>query len=754
MLMRRILLGLLCMIWLVPFRLYGTGDGRPTLRMLCIGNSFSLDGTALLPALLADMGIPETDYGIDCAVVAGASLEYWWKQYGGDHPVEALYHMGGALQPESRTWTLRELLREPWDVVVVQQASRVSDRYGTIDPYLKRLVEAIRTQNPHGQTMCVAWQMTWSGAPPQATGPVGEKGWQRIARTARAVERKHDIDALIPAGTALENARRTLHAGRLGLTRDGLHLAHGLGRYVAALTWYETLCAPVFGRSALGHSPSPLVRGVDATEDGFLPVTDGNYLDCQRAVESALRDPYHTAGHYTAPPLPSLYLTWFGGDGGGQMRDAHLEFYAEGTVVGHSPAYSDSCRICLSDNGVGDFDGRKGDMTLYLRHTVDCGMGQGEALPAGWDCAGVWKLDAMAEDPSRLRGMLCHALWRDMGWDRMAGGILSGQEYVEVYVNGKYHGVYGMGRYPSLLPDTLGDIPVSGGILYHCRRNRTPASEGRLIEDCPVGCSWGDWDLMAVAAADDCAGTPVPYSCLWEPLESLIALAERTADDVDYVAAHLYDHLNRSNLVDYCLLHQVINPVGRAPFYGAVLWCPQPADSAILWMSPGPLPSGWGRDEGGQRSEVLSSAAILPWAGHTPLARLYEAPESGGWSQDAGSRWNVLRDNVLSGANVFRRIDALAERLQATGAWDREWRRWSADDERLPENLDDELSDMKRWYRRQHLRLSRLYKDALTAIPVRNIGDAPIYLPNGVRTDHIPFGLYIRGGMKYFHRCP
>lgn len=680
--MRRFLLGLLCVIWCVPCCPHGADGGRPALRMLCIGNSFSLDGTALLPALLTDMGVRQEDYGIDCAVVAGASLEYWWKQYAADQPVGELYHIGGALRPAERTWTLRELLGEPWDVVVVQQASRLSDRYGTIDPFLKRLVEAIRTSAPAGRAVCIAWQMTWSGTSPQHTGPIGRKGWQRIARTAATIEQEHDIDVLIPTGTALQNARNMLPADPLSLTRDGLHLSFGVGRYVAALTWYEALLAPRFGHSALEQIPSPTVRGVDAAKEGFLPVTDDNHLDCRRAVEWALRNPFSTADTFTAPPLPSFRLTGMGSADVEGIRPAHLDIYAEGTIVGHRPEYSDTCRVRFSAEDAMQADApKKSNLTLYLPDSC------GET---------VWRLDAMAGDPSRLRGMLCQMLWRDMGWEQMAGTSLPWPQYVEVYLDGTYHGIY------SLSADSSASV----------------ASFGASVRD-------------------------------------FMALTKQAEENIDYVAAHIYDHIDRANWVDYCLLRQVAGAVGSQPFDGATFCCSQTDSDARLWIRPDAMSGGWGRmADGRPATEVSAAGFVLPWEADALPALLFDTPGDGGWSHDAGRRWDVLRGGALSGANVFARIDSLAARLQDTGAWDREWRRWNAGDDRLPENPDGEWQAMKRWYREQHLRLSRLYKDSLTPIPARPSDELPIYLLNGTRSRSIPQGIYIRAGLKCLHLSP
>jgi hypothetical protein len=47
------------------------------------------------------------------------------------------------------------------------------------------------------------------------------------------------ISQVVPSGTAIQNARTSVLGN--DLTRDGYHLSWGVGRFVAACTWYESL---------------------------------------------------------------------------------------------------------------------------------------------------------------------------------------------------------------------------------------------------------------------------------------------------------------------------------------------------------------------------------------------------------------------------------------------------------------------------------------------------------------------------------
>ena len=289
---------LLLLIFLYPGFLLAQTDDAPrdtTLRVLCIGNSFSLDGSTLLPQLLVDAGVSTRKFQIYAAVYAGASLEYWDNMRASDATLPYIYNMGGSLfKLENKQWTLRTLLQnQPWDVVVIQQASPQSNKPNSYQPYISRLNEYIHQECLNKQVR-VAWQLTWSYPETATSGPIDEEGWREIAMIAN--QKCHDagISTIIPSGTAIQNARTTsLGQDSNALTRDGLHLTLGVGRYIAAMSWYESICRPIFGKSIIGTPVSKVIKDCDRGKEGFQEVTDENYSICQQCVLEAVSDPLH-----------------------------------------------------------------------------------------------------------------------------------------------------------------------------------------------------------------------------------------------------------------------------------------------------------------------------------------------------------------------------------------------------------------------------------------------------------------------------
>lgn len=77
------------------------------------------------------------------------------------------------------------------------------------------------------------------------------------------------------------------------MTRDGLHLAYGLGRYTAACCYYESLIAPRSGISVLGNPARYDASQAPSSEYPSISVTDENALIAQKAAYLATNDMYH-----------------------------------------------------------------------------------------------------------------------------------------------------------------------------------------------------------------------------------------------------------------------------------------------------------------------------------------------------------------------------------------------------------------------------------------------------------------------------
>lgn len=214
-----------------------------TIRVLCIGNSFSWDAVEqeLVP-LCAEKGV---EVEIHNLYYGGCSLQQHAQFLLRD---TAAYSHRVCTNAEPRlvkdTISLRQALRDgKYDYISLQQASHDSGVRNTYEPWLSLLIDSVRAYQPDAQ---LCWMETWAYSQ-DATHPAYPRyhnDQQEMYDSIQACLKSEIINhkskmLLIPCGTAIQMARQT----KLGDTmcRDGYHLNYTYGRYTAACVWYEIL---------------------------------------------------------------------------------------------------------------------------------------------------------------------------------------------------------------------------------------------------------------------------------------------------------------------------------------------------------------------------------------------------------------------------------------------------------------------------------------------------------------------------------
>ena len=221
-----------------PLLLMASGD---TLRILCIGNSFSMDAVEqeLLPLAQAE--------GVTLMVgdlyIGGCSLERHVNSIRQHIPDYTYNELRNGRHEAYEHVTSNEALRKyDWDIVTMQQASHYSGMWETYEPWLGVLIDSVKAICPKAK---IAWHMTWAYSKDSNHGGFKnyncdqQEMYARICACADKVMEKYPFDIFIPVGHAVQKARGT----KLGDTfcRDGFHLSFEYGRYLAACVWLQTL---------------------------------------------------------------------------------------------------------------------------------------------------------------------------------------------------------------------------------------------------------------------------------------------------------------------------------------------------------------------------------------------------------------------------------------------------------------------------------------------------------------------------------
>ncbi|MBQ8403523.1 MAG: DUF4886 domain-containing protein [Clostridia bacterium] len=214
-----------------------------SLKVLAIGNSFSVDAMEHLAVVAKAAGIEEIILGN--MYIGGCSIDTHVGNANTGASTYTYYKNTGDGWEESKNESLDAgILDEDWDIITVQQVSQDSGRPATFST-LNRLLDYI-DENKTNEDAKVYWHMTWAyQANSTHTGFANYSSNQETMYNAIVGAVKSEIlgneriTGFIPSGTAIQNLR-TSYLGDT-LTRDGYHMSYGIGRYAAALMWLKQL---------------------------------------------------------------------------------------------------------------------------------------------------------------------------------------------------------------------------------------------------------------------------------------------------------------------------------------------------------------------------------------------------------------------------------------------------------------------------------------------------------------------------------
>lgn len=245
-----ILFVLLAAQWLFGVSVHAKPVESTPLKVLCIGNSFSVDAVEQnLVELAAERGV---DLTVGNLYIGGCSLQRHALNVRGDSAIYSYRLMTHEGRTVTDSVSIRQALdSDDWDIITMQQASHFSGQWYTYEPYLTELIDSV-SDHISDKTK-IFWYMTWAyqqGASHSAFIPNynGDQQYMydEIVGCNRQVLRRHLFDGFIPGGIAIQQARQT----KLGdtLCRDGFHLNYTYGRYLMACLWLEVLT----GKSCVG----------------------------------------------------------------------------------------------------------------------------------------------------------------------------------------------------------------------------------------------------------------------------------------------------------------------------------------------------------------------------------------------------------------------------------------------------------------------------------------------------------------------
>ena len=360
-----------------------------------------------------------------------------------------------------------------------------------------------------------------------------------------------------------------------------------------------------------------------------------------------------------------------------------------------------------------------------------------------------WILDAMAIDRIRMRNRVCFDIWNEISktpyktyFDNRNGTL---GQFVEVYLNGEYHGLYCMTDkidrkllgLKKAKEQSDGSVYVRGVLYKGEAWTDATGMSGYDTSESFDEESWNGWELQY----------PDDYPCYdaWKPLMNLIDLCNtRNA----FFKLHYRQHFYYDNLVDYALfimgLNIIDNNVKNTHFS-----CPDINVNETFLITPWDLDCSLGGLYEGSHYEEYTKITELTSNYLYYQLYVYNVDNFRGSMKE---RWQELLSGIMSPDNFNARLDAYAKRFKESGAWQREYDKWNNNP--VPLDLDTELEYVKNWYVKNIAAMNKTLGVIADDIPyVFQDSDSynmRMYNIDGKRIMSNPFGrrIYIENGRK------
>lgn len=265
-------------------------DGK-TLKMLTITSSFGVNTTEYIYDIATAHGA--TNVVVGRLYFGGCTLRRHVNNAQTDNPEYTYYkNTSGEWVTTEEVSMIEGILDEDWDLFFIQQSaaqSPLADTYGT---YVDQLIEYINEKKTNADAKII-WNMTWAyqSDSKQDVFVNDFKADQMLMYNALVkvtndlIVPRQDIAAIVPTGTAIQNARTSYFKDNL--TADTYHL-NDLGKVIAGYELYRILL----------DKPLTEICLTEVTE--LFSLSDSNKQVILEVVNAAAEKPYEvTNSSYT-----------------------------------------------------------------------------------------------------------------------------------------------------------------------------------------------------------------------------------------------------------------------------------------------------------------------------------------------------------------------------------------------------------------------------------------------------------------------
>ena len=290
-----------------------------------------------------------------------------------------------------------------------------------------------------------------------------------------------------------------------------------------------------------------------------------------------------------------------------------------------------------------------------------------------------WNLEAMWAQPLRLRDKVANELWMEMYQLPYAESEPEAKPgirmvYADLFVNEEYMGVYAlterMDRKQLGLRKYNGDVR---GVLYKGNGPGAPTFDTLPNYD-NTSDTWDNYEWVYPNESDTAIN--------WNHLYSFTNFVMNASDNVFY--SQYAAQFDKDNAIDYYLF---INSLMAMDNMGRNIFLARYKKSSTYMYLPWDLDAIWGLDTDGNKTY---NAAGLKSNGF--FDRLTQDCNDYGFVATAMTRYNALRNDILTTDHIMKLVQEQYDELVENGAYEREHEAW-------PEFTVDEsqLDYMRYW---------------------------------------------------------
>ncbi len=317
-----------------------------------------------------------------------------------------------------------------------------------------------------------------------------------------------------------------------------------------------------------------------------------------------------------------------------------------------------------------------------------------------------WILDAMAVDKACMRNRVSTDLWNDFatppyhkaaGYEKKARHGTRG-EFAEVYLNGKYHGLYclteKMDRKQLKLKKfeeaTETSPEIIRGTLYKSSQwsyevlmghemgvNYYPKLAPESYDNSKRSETWANFEIKYPDWEDE----PID----WGPLWNAVNFVATSSDPVFKRDVHNYFDI--AGVVDYYLFIELMLATdnhGKNLFlYNYDQTLDDPALRNLMGLAPWDLDGTWGRRWDGSSDICIPDQDFTTFLwdyehGTLTLFHRLKRNSSLGWTAELTARYAELRETYFSEESLCERFQKYADLFEESGAVEREQKCWNS----------------------------------------------------------------------------